>query len=80
MGREKELSVMKEFVSTSLLGSTPGSLYICGAPGTGKTACLTKVLDECTDLKAKMIVLNCMSLRNSSAIFSKLSSLIDRLA
>ena len=77
VGREKELSVMKEFVSTSLLGSTPGSLYICGAPGTGKTASLTKVLDESTDLKAKIIFLNCMSLRNSSSIFSKLSSLID---
>lgn len=77
IGREKEVKILKEFVVSSILNSNPGSMYICGAPGTGKTACLTRVLDEAKGLNVKSIFLNCMTLRSSAAIFSRLASLID---
>lgn len=78
LNRDDELKVLKEFVHDSIIDSKPGSLYICGAPGTGKTACLTKVLDGVREkIKAKTIFLNCMTLRHSQTIFAKLANLLD---
>ena len=77
VSREKELKVLNKFFDSCVLKSKPGSLYICGAPGTGKTACLTKVLDENKGSKFKTIFLNCMSVRHSQSIFSRLATLVD---
>ena len=44
--REKEITEIRKFLQNHLLKGTPGSLYISGAPGTGKTACLTKIMFE----------------------------------
>ncbi|XP_038610368.1 cell division control protein 6 homolog [Tachyglossus aculeatus] len=69
--REKEMEVIRRFLKEHVCGKRAGSLYVSGAPGTGKTACLSRVLQ---DLKGelggtKVIVLNCMSLRSSQAVF-----------
>ncbi|XP_053117935.1 cell division control protein 6 homolog isoform X2 [Hemicordylus capensis] len=69
--REKETDVLLRFLREHVCGEKSGSLYISGAPGTGKTACLNRVL---LDLKTELadsqtIVLNCMALRSSQAVF-----------
>lgn len=44
--REKEHETIKSFLQSHISSKKPGSIYISGAPGTGKTACLTKVMQE----------------------------------
>lgn len=46
ISRDQELSTIREFVDRTIKKSKQGSLYMSGAPGTGKTACLTKVLEH----------------------------------
>ncbi|XP_020661541.3 cell division control protein 6 homolog [Pogona vitticeps] len=69
--REKETSVLHEFLREHVCKEKPGSLYISGAPGTGKTACLNRILvDMKTELTGSQIIaLNCMALRSSHAVF-----------
>uniref|UniRef100_A0ACB8EU64 Uncharacterized protein n=2 Tax=Sphaerodactylus townsendi TaxID=933632 RepID=A0ACB8EU64_9SAUR len=69
--REKETHFLHQFLKEHVCGEKSGSLYISGAPGTGKTACLGRAL---LDLKgelagSKTIVLNCMALRTPRAVF-----------
>ena len=44
--REKETQTIQSFLKNHLHARKPGSLYISGAPGTGKTACLKQILQE----------------------------------
>lgn len=44
--REDEIVEISSFLQSHLTKGKPGSLYISGAPGTGKTACLTKIMFE----------------------------------
>nr|XP_056719239.1 cell division control protein 6 homolog [Euleptes europaea] len=69
--REKETQFLHQFLKEHVCGEKPGSLYISGAPGTGKTACLGRaLLDLKGDLAgSKIIVLNCMALQTSHAVF-----------
>jgi len=46
IGREKEQTFINKFIKKTMIDLQPGSLYLSGAPGTGKTACLTKALDQ----------------------------------
>lgn len=46
MSREAERASIRSFLEDKALQHVPGSLYISGAPGTGKTACLSCVLQE----------------------------------
>lgn len=46
LSREAERSSIRSFLEEKVLQRVPGSLYISGAPGTGKTACLNCVLQE----------------------------------
>ncbi|XP_023059992.1 cell division control protein 6 homolog [Piliocolobus tephrosceles] len=69
--REREMDVIRNFLREHICGKKAGSLYLSGAPGTGKTACLSRILQ---DLKKELkgfttIMLNCMSLRNAQAVF-----------
>ncbi|XP_075993036.1 cell division control protein 6 homolog [Genypterus blacodes] len=75
LSREAERASIRSFLEEKVLRRLPASLYISGAPGTGKTACLTHVLQEMKDdLSAVQTVLvNCMSLRSSHAIFPLLA-------
>ncbi|XP_078280741.1 cell division control protein 6 homolog [Rhinoraja longicauda] len=71
LARGAETKAITHFLLSHVCGEKPGSLYISGAPGTGKTACLNRII---VDLKEKLgasasIFINCMSLRNSQTIF-----------
>ncbi|XP_033629560.1 cell division control protein 6 homolog [Asterias rubens] len=72
--RDKELNTITSFLKTHLTLEKPGSLYISGAPGTGKTACLSQVLKKQQKLtsKAKVVFVNCMSVRQSQGIYTKI--------
>uniref|UniRef100_A0A3Q3J487 Cell division control protein 6 homolog n=1 Tax=Monopterus albus TaxID=43700 RepID=A0A3Q3J487_MONAL len=75
LSREAERASVCSFLEEKVLQRLPGSLYISGAPGTGKTACLNRVLQE---MKAELssvqtVLVNCMSLRSSHAIFPLLA-------
>ncbi|XP_068176941.1 cell division control protein 6 homolog [Antennarius striatus] len=75
LSRETERASIRSFLEERVLQHVPGSLYISGAPGTGKTACLNCVLQE---MKAELssvqtVMVNCMSLRSSHAIFPLLA-------
>ncbi|KAM4611804.1 cell division control protein 6 homolog [Polymixia lowei] len=75
LSRETERESIRSFLDKRVLRALPASLYISGAPGTGKTACLNCVLQEMKDeLKSvQTVVVNCMSLRSSHAIFPLLA-------
>ena len=50
------------------------SLYISGAPGTGKTACLNHVLRETQENHGfETVFINCMSLKATQDVFDKVS-------
>ena len=44
--RETETKHIETFLKVHLVHRKAGSLYISGAPGTGKTACLTHILEN----------------------------------
>uniref|UniRef100_A0A8C3MPF3 Cell division control protein n=1 Tax=Geospiza parvula TaxID=87175 RepID=A0A8C3MPF3_GEOPR len=74
-GREKETGLLRQFLLEHVLGRRPGSLYVSGAPGTGKTACLSRVLLDCKDKLAgsRTVVLNCMALGSPHSVFPALA-------
>ncbi|XP_005394411.2 PREDICTED: cell division control protein 6 homolog isoform X2 [Chinchilla lanigera] len=68
--REAEMDVIRGFLREHICGKKGGSLYLSGAPGTGKTACLSRVLQDLQEVKGfNTIMLNCMSLRSAQAVF-----------
>lgn len=46
LSREAERAAIVSFLENHVVADKPSSLYISGAPGTGKTACLNCVLQE----------------------------------
>ena len=63
IGREMERSAIENFVKTHVIeGKKSGCMYISGAPGTGKTALVSQILDEkMADIKNfDVIQINCM--------------------
>ena len=54
----------------------PGVLYICGVPGTGKTACVMEVLAgqqaRAQQQGAQLVTLNALSLPTPQHVYSKL--------
>ncbi|XP_064091799.1 cell division control protein 6 homolog [Macrobrachium nipponense] len=72
--REEQISAMKDFLSKHLEKGKPGSLYISGAPGTGKTACLTSLVANMKEKQFRQIFLNCMTVKTSASIYGKIVS------
>ncbi|XP_015741472.1 cell division control protein 6 homolog [Coturnix japonica] len=70
-GREREVGTIRQFLRDHLAARRPGSLYIAGAPGTGKTACVSCVLRDGGDelSGSRSAVLNCMALSSAHAVF-----------
>ena len=48
-----------------LKGKTSGSLYVSGAPGTGKTVCLNKVLQKMRVRKIKNVCYSLLKAMNT---------------
>jgi len=46
VGRMSESKVISEFLAEHLSKLVPGSMYVSGAPGTGKTAVLMKAVEQ----------------------------------
>lgn len=44
--RDKEITQIKNFLDIRVNKKNPGSLYISGAPGTGKTAVIKHLLEQ----------------------------------
>ncbi|XP_036054218.1 cell division control protein 6 homolog isoform X2 [Onychomys torridus] len=77
--REKEMDVIRAFLKEHICGGKAGSLYLSGAPGTGKTACLSRILQDLREVKGfKTILLNCMSLRSAQAVFPAIAQELGR--
>ncbi len=80
VGREKEIKVMEDFLQSAWDGGRgkKRSLYVSGAPGTGKTASLMTLLDRArSEQGITVIFLNCMALGSSSSpaeIYSRVAS------
>ncbi|NXG14190.1 CDC6 protein, partial [Grallaria varia] len=74
-GREKETRILRQFLREHVLARRPGSLYVSGAPGTGKSACLSRVLRDCEEELAgsRTVVLNCMALGTPHGVFPALA-------
>ncbi|NP_001081844.1 cell division cycle 6 S homeolog [Xenopus laevis] len=79
LARESETAFIKTFLTSHVSARKAGSLYISGAPGTGKTACLNKLLQESKDdlKQCKTVYINCMSLRSSQAVFPAIAEEIS---
>ncbi|CAG9330051.1 unnamed protein product [Blepharisma stoltei] len=78
VGREKEVEEITEFITTSIkLFGSKNSLYICGAPGTGKTATFLYVINflennpEYSE-KFQFVYINCMKLKSPKEIYTVL--------
>lgn len=60
--RDEELASLSTFLQTSITARQPGALYISGAPGTGKTACLSHTMENsgvCTQWISEILFLSC---------------------
>lgn len=73
-GREKELEFLNDYVQDHLKNKKSGSLYISGPPGTGKTACLNKVLEH-PDFRQelKIVNVNCASFNSPKVIYHRIA-------
>ncbi|GBN49465.1 Cell division control protein 6 [Araneus ventricosus] len=72
IGRSTEISEIKSYVGERINNKTSGSLYISGAPGTGKTCSLMHVL-ESFDGKFSFAFVNCMSVSSPVAIYKTIA-------
>lgn len=72
-GREEELIKLQKYLLEHLDQETSGSLYISGPPGTGKTACLFKIMQK-SDVRSKfkVVYINCTSMKSAAAIYAKI--------
>lgn len=68
--RDDHIAMLSGYVRSHLDDRTPGSLYVSGPSGTGKTVCITHILK---DVKGA-IVINCMSLKNPQSVYQRIAS------
>merc|ERR1719244_603997 len=76
MCRETQVKEMGVWLDNHLGKSKPGSMYVSGAPGTGKTATLTHLLGA-KDFTYKSIFINCMVLKSSIAIYREVAKQLN---
>lgn len=75
VGRVSEQAEILEFLKNSIgIGKSTSSLYICGMPGTGKTATFLYIIDQLKNLeefsgKFEFIHVNCMKLTKPQEIY-----------
>ncbi|KAG7091080.1 hypothetical protein E1B28_010137 [Marasmius oreades] len=75
-GRESERSTITEFITSFLNDcSQYSTLFVSGAPGTGKTALLNSIIHsiESETCGFRVVLLNCMALSGMDALWDRLS-------
>jgi len=79
--RESELKEISEAIKPLYDGRHPDNLFIFGAPGTGKTACVKHVLRglERKSSRVKPIYVNCWHHSTRMAIYSLIARAIDEM-
>ncbi|KZS05287.1 Uncharacterized protein APZ42_031574 [Daphnia magna] len=76
--RDKELTVIENFMRPLIDERKPGSMYKSGRPGTGKTACVTQILSNTTfSGKFKSIFVNCMLLQTPASVLQQIAQPLD---
>jgi len=68
---------MTKWLDTHLVSGNPGSMYVSGAPGTGKTATLSHLLATKVKKEYKSIFINCMVLKSSIAIYREVAKQLN---
>lgn len=72
-GREKEFDELSSYLGNIINCNGSGSLYISGAPGTGKTATLSKIVNgKGLKSKLKIVFINCTTISSIGAIYKKI--------
>ena len=75
-GREEEIDRLQSLVNQVVLERQNASLYISGPPGTGKSACVTAVLQELLSKRGKDVavvkIVNCVRCRTQQSILEVL--------
>ncbi|KDQ15196.1 hypothetical protein BOTBODRAFT_54810 [Botryobasidium botryosum FD-172 SS1] len=72
--RAQIMSFLAPFVSSTIDATAPTSMYISGAPGTGKTALVTDVLRElaaCNEGMIETTYVNCMGIKEVSGVWER---------
>jgi len=76
IGREDEITVITEFIKKCTSTNKSSSLYISGAPGTGKTACVKTICknSQVKELLEEVIHLNCMASSSPLELYKQLAT------
>lgn len=73
IGREQEQQALRVYAHARLAAKAGGCLYISGPPGTGKSAFVTKILD---DVKAgspfSSVTINCMGIKSVKDLVTRM--------
>ncbi|BHF61306.1 AAA ATPase [Sparganum proliferum] len=78
IGREKEIGFLRKLLEDCISQKKSASLYISGAPGTGKTATVTQEVQTLvTDGRCQAIFINCMQLQTPKAVFTCILSQLN---
>ncbi|KAJ5628209.1 hypothetical protein N7490_010437 [Penicillium lividum] len=72
VGRESEREKVSNFIEDCVESQKGGCLYISGPPGTGKSAMVNEVCQDMDLSNVKVSHVNCVSMRNSRDVYSKL--------
>ncbi|KAJ5554284.1 hypothetical protein N7513_004243 [Penicillium frequentans] len=72
VGRESEREKVSTFIEDCVESRKGGCLYISGPPGTGKSAMVNEVCQDMDLSNVKVSHVNCVSMRNSRDVYSKL--------
>lgn len=71
VGRDEEVDFLVNYINEHVKSKRPGSIYISGPPGTGKTAALSKIIEKLPKNVAQVYV-NCTSLKSPNAIYTRI--------
>jgi len=78
-GREKEHKKISSFLQQSISAKEGGALYLCGAPGTGKSLSVNRLLSNPAIVPpsaANTVYVNAMTLSKPNSLYPKLLSLL----
>ena len=77
--RENEIRAIEKAIKPLLEGRQPDNLFIHGAPGTGKTACVKHVLEALGNARVKPIYVNCWQHSTRMAVYSLIARTIGEM-